>query len=389
MELLLGGAESQAVYCRVMSRRNRWLLPLVGVAALGSFALLVVSRLPRSADPVAGAEPGPVTVETLTQEAEEIVARLVEAYPQDAESHALMGTVRQLHGRTSEAERSWERSLELDPTRAEIHDALAKASWERGEFERAAAACREALQVDPTMHRARIRLGRSLLELGQVEEAVAALEQAVSSTGRGHYYLAQAYMQLQAYGRARDSYRRAVDLNPDNARAYYGLAMASIRLGEHEQARQYQEAFRKLGVEDPEAVKARKRADGELSGLTQGRSMTANACTGAARIHRRHGDLKEAERLWQRAAALDPSNYVSREELLALYEQAGRLEDGRRFFEQLADSGSGPHDYFLLARIWTKLGDRAAALTALESCLTMDPGKVPCQRLDDELRKAG
>jgi len=444
---------------------NKWLLPLLGVVSAGIIALLIVNPFSRPTDPVPDREdrheivwPDPLTVGALTQEAEDIVARVLEAYPRDPDSHALMGSLRYLHGHTKEAERSWERCLELDPHRADIYDALAKASWEKGEFERTAAACRQALRIDPTMPGVQVRLGRSLLELGQIEEAIAVMEQAVSRSGSGYYYLAHAYMQSKAYEKARDSYQRAVDIHPDNAQAYYGLALASIRLGQPEKARQYQEAFRKYGVEDPESVKAQKRRPKQLSGLAQERSITANACTGAADIYRHHGNLQQAERLWQKAAVIDPNNSASREELLALYEHSGRLEDARTFFEQLTQMQSknaldhfhlgnlctrlnrrdeaeqaylnvtrhapdrpegyealaqlylttgwklpaakafasraaqlrpSPQNYFLLAQVCTKIGDRADALTALEQALKMDPGNVPCRRLYGELRKDG
>lgn len=443
---------------------KRAALPLLGVVSAGIIALLIVNPSSRAAglvpdreDPHEMVPPDPLTVEALTREAEEIGARVLEAYPRDPDSHALMGRLRSVHGRTKEAERSWERCLELDPNRADIHDALARAAWERGEFERSAAAGRQALRIDPTMPGVQLRLGRSLLELGQIEEAIAVMEQAVSRSGSGHYYLAQAYMQSKAYEKARDSYQRAVEIHPDNAQAFYGLALASIRLGQPEKARQYQEEFRKYGVEDPESVKARKRRPKQLSGLAQERSITANACTSAAHIYRRHGNLQQAERLWQRAAVIDPKNFVSRKELLALYENGGRLEDARTFFEQLTQMPSmnawdhvhlgnlcarlnrpdeaesaylnatrqapdrpegyealvqlylatgwkrpeakafaskaaqlrpSPQNYFLLAQVCTRIGDRADALAALEQALRMDPGNVPYRRLYLELREA-
>ncbi|MCP3979743.1 MAG: tetratricopeptide repeat protein [bacterium] len=446
-------------------RQSKRLLRLVGVVSAGILALPIVSPVSRATDPAPdreerheNARSDPLTVEALTREAEEIVARVLEAYPRDANAHALMGKMRYLHGNTKEAEKSWERCLELDPDRADIYETLAKATWEKGEFERTAAACRQALRIDPTMPGVQIRLGRSLLELGQIEEAIAVMEQAVSRSGSGHYYLAQAYMQSKAYEKARDSFQRAVEKHPDNAQAYYGLALASIRLGQPEKARQYQEAFRKYGVEDPESIKAEKRRPKQLSGLARERSTTAIAYVGAADIHRHHGNLQQAERLWQKAALIDPNDSASRDELLALYEHSGRLEDARTFFEQLTqaqpknaldhfhlgnlctrlnrrdeaeqaylavtrlapDRPEGyealvqlylttgwklptakasasravqlrptPRNYFLLAQVCTKIGDRADALTALEQALKLDPDNVPCRRLYGELRKAG
>jgi len=192
--------------------------------------------------------------------------------------------------------------------------------------------------------------------------------------------------------------------------------------------------------------------------MARERTIAANACTGAADIYREHGNLQQAEQLWQNAAMIDPTNTASREELLALYEHSGRLEDAWKFFEQLTQTHSksalnhyllgdlctrlnrrdeaeqaylnvtrhapdqpegyealvqlylttewklpvakgfasraaqlrpSPQNYFRLAQVCTKIGDRADALTALEQALKMDPGNVPCRRLYGELRKAG
>jgi tetratricopeptide (TPR) repeat protein len=208
----------------------------------------------------------------------------------------------------------------------------------------------------------RVRLGRSLLELGQIEAAITELEQAVSRSDRGHYYLAQAYMQSGAYEKSRASYQRAVEINPDNGQAYYGLAMTSVRLGQPEKAKQYQEKFRQLGVEDPEAVKAQKREPKQLSGLGRERSATAAAAAGAADIYRRHGDLPQAERLMQRAAMIDPTHTASRDALLALYQSSGRLEDARLFFEKLTQlQPPNARDHYQLGTICTRLNRRDEA----------------------------
>jgi tetratricopeptide (TPR) repeat protein len=444
---------------------KNWILPLLGVVGAAIITWLIVDPSSRPTNPVPDREdrhevvlPDPLTVEALTQEAADVVARVVEAYPRDPDAHALMGGLYSLHGQTREAARSFARCLELDPHRADAHDGLAKVAWEQGDFERTAEACRQALRIDPTMPGVHLRLGRSLLELGQTEEAIPVLEQAASTSDSAHYYLGQAYLQSKAYEKARDSFQRAVDVQPENPQAYYGLAMASIRLGQPDKARQYQEGFRKYGVEDPESVKARKRRPRELSGMARERTITANACTGAADIYREHGNLRQAERLLQEAAIVDPTNTTSRGQLLALYERSGRLEDGRAFFEQLTQTHSNnaldhfhlgnlcarlnrrdeaeqaymnvtrhapdqpegyealvqlylktgwklpeakgvaaraaqlrpnPQNYFLLAQLCRKTGDRAGALMALEQALIMDPENGPCRRLYGELKRGG
>lgn len=331
-----------------MGRGRRILIVMIALVGLVSLA-----------SPSGAETADRLTAEALTQEAETIVTALLEAYPGDVETHALMGRMRYLQGAMQEAEASWRRALELAPERGDIYEALARSAWDQGEFNETVAACQSALKINPTMAGVRVRLGRSLLELGKIEAAVAELERAVSSSGRGHYYLAQAYMQSSNYEKARDSYLRAVENRPNNAQAYYGLAMASLRLDQPEAAERYQQRFREIGVEDPEAVKAQKRGATRLSGLSRERSATAITAADAAKIYRRHGEAQKAELLLQRAATVDPSHFSSRDELLKLYDKTGRLEEARSFFEQLTQlHPTSVRDHFHLGTLSARLNRR-------------------------------
>ena len=66
-----------------------------------------------------------------------------------------------------------------------------------------------------------------------------------------------------------------------------------------------------------------------------------------------------------------------------------RLPEAKAFAARAAQLRPTSQNYFLLAQVCRKIGDRAGALMALEQALTMDPGNVPCRRLYDELRKTG
>lgn len=393
-------------------------------------------------------------VEALQRETEQVVARVLEAHPESAAAHALSGELHAAHGRPDQARRAWERALELDPRRADIHRALAEMAWDAGEFERTTAACRRALAIDPSLPGVDLLLGRSLLELGKIAEAIAVLEPAVKRSGSGHHNLASAYMQADAFEKARESYLRAVAEHPNYAQAHYGLAMASLRLGRTDEARQYQQRFRQLS-ENPEAVKARKRDPRRLGGLGEARNTAANLFSEAAGFYRSRNETEQAERLWQRAAMLDPYHFPSREALLAIYRDGARADDALAFFEQLAaipstnpwdhlylghlhttakrydeaervylnltryaperpdgyealvelylHSGKklpearsiaakavalrpSPQNHFLLAQVSARIGERAAALTAIERALALEPGNATYRALHDRIK---
>ncbi len=124
--------------------------------------------------------------------------------------------------------------------------------------------------------------------------------------------------------------------------------------------------------------------------LTQMQSKNAldhfhlgNLCT---RLNRRD----EAEQAYLNVTRHAPDRPQGYEALAQLYLTTGwKLPAAKAFASRAAQLRPSPQNYFLLAQVCTKIGDRADALTALEQALKMDPGNVPCRRLYDELRKEG
>jgi len=277
-------------------------------------------------------------VKALKQEAAEVAARVLREFPQDPNSHALKGSVCYFHGDMAGAERSWQKCLELDPRSAGAYGGISLVAWERGQFEKVVAVCRRALKLNPNMPGAHIPLGRSLMALGRTGESIAVMQQAVNLSPKSsdaHFYLGQAYMQLKEYGQAQESFRRCIRVKPSHAQAHYGLATASARLGQRDQAKQYQEKFRRLRAAEMEALEALRRSPSTVSGLAQERAKTAKAYTGAAGIYRSHGNVQQAEHLWQKAAIIDPKNTVCRAALMALYRRGNRLADALAFCKKL------------------------------------------------------
>jgi tetratricopeptide (TPR) repeat protein len=114
-------------------------------------------------------------------------------------------------------------------------------------------------------------------------------------------------MQAKEYAKARKSFLRVIEIRRDHIQAYYGLATASAKLGQRDQARKYQERFSKALAEEKAAFTEWTRSQGERSVFAGERSKTAMVYIGAAGIYRKHGNMQQAERLRQRAAALDPN----------------------------------------------------------------------------------
>ena len=60
-------------------------------------------------------------------------------------------------------------------------------------------------------------------------------------------------------------------------------------------------------------------------------------CLAAGEVYARHGDVREAERHWLRAAALDPANIASRKVLAALYRKLGNIREWQRMNGQIRE----------------------------------------------------
>ena len=257
----------------------------------------------------------PATVAALKQEAADVAERMIREFPRDPDSHALKGNACLFNGKTAEAVRSWRRCLELDPTRAGAYDGISLVAWHGGRFEEVVAACRQALKYNPDMPDVHIRLGRALMELGRTQESIAAAQRAVGLWPRSsdaHLLLGKGYMQSKEYAKARKCFVRVIEISPDHTQAWYGLATASARLGQRDKARYYQERFRRAMAASKADHTSLTRSKSALSELAGQRSKTAAIYAGAAGIYRNHRNVRQAERLMQRAAIIDPDKTMGR-----------------------------------------------------------------------------
>ncbi len=150
-----------------------------------------------------------VEAEELKREAIRFANELIEAYPEDAVTFALLGAAHHNNGDSDEAEKWLMKCLALDPDRADAYGILALIASKRGDFERAVAMCREALKRNPAMREVQHRLGQALMDLGDSDELIRTMEQVVKipPPSSESYYLLGAG--LLAGGRIREGERMA------------------------------------------------------------------------------------------------------------------------------------------------------------------------------------
>jgi tetratricopeptide (TPR) repeat protein len=162
------------------------------------------------------------------QEAEMVLARLLNSYPEDAESLLLLGRLRYVQGRCPEAE----------------------------------AAYRKHLAIQSNSLNGLIQLGLSLLCQQQWTNAAAVLEQAIAlkpDFGQAHNNLAVARSRAGDAAGAVRAYRDALRCNPGDFNAHMGLAEGLANAGQLEEAKEHVERAAALNPNEPRVQKAREQ----------------------------------------------------------------------------------------------------------------------------------
>ena len=182
------------------------------------------------------------------QQAEAIYRQVLQADPQQADAHHLLGVIAYQEGNSDLAIQHISRSIQLQPAHASAYCNLGMVLASLRRWAEAAEQCRQALRLKPDFAEAYSRLGGILQAQGQLVQAEEQFRQAL----RLQPELAEVYNNLgnvlKAQGRfaaAAESYRQAVSYKPDLTEAYNNLGHALRALDRlTEAAEQFRQALR-------------------------------------------------------------------------------------------------------------------------------------------------
>jgi tetratricopeptide (TPR) repeat protein len=196
--------------------------------------------------------------------------------------------------------------------------------------------------------------------------------------------MAQAYglrgQALQRLGRpaeARRAFEEAVRLNPEFAEGFYGLAMVCTRLGEPTQAEEYRRRFAALKAGQQESARVIRRL---YAPLHTTRQSVAQTHTKVAWVYQTQGRVETAEKLWKRAAALDPNDTACRFHLLMIYQRGGRNQEGLEICREMvrADPTNALHQ-ISLGNFHVRLQQPREAEVAFRTATALAPDRPePC-----------
>jgi tetratricopeptide (TPR) repeat protein len=213
-------------------------------------------------------------------------------------------------GRMAEAEEQFRQSVEIEPNIA-AYGNLGLIHWRRGEATLAEQQWRQALRLAPNDSSILNNLGLVCTKLQRYPEAVSFFRKAIQLSPNDpspHSNLGITYMKSGQQGLAETEFRAALPLAPQKYETRNRLGMLYLEGGRVEEA---EEQFR-------------------LSLKTQ--ENDAGYC-GLGEIYLRRGERGAAERAFQSAARLEPSNSQARFRLGALYLAQGRKAEALREYQ--------------------------------------------------------
>lgn len=280
-------------------------------------------------------------------------------------------------GRGTEAIELWRQAAELNPS-PELRVHLADSLIRHGFVEEGEQTLRRTIEAYPDHPDSYFALGLYFEDAGRLSDAVRILEQGIArrSSAPALVILGDAYRQLNLPEAARRSFQRAVELEPANSEAWYGLGLVE-RFDDASRAAEFfarsiaadknhAAAYRELGhmlwrqgkrEEAESSIRTALELNdgdpwghyylGQLLFLRRCLDDAESAFRSAIRywdislfesalgeVLEAKGRMKDAQRAYRRALALDTSNFVANLRYGQWLVNQGRLSSARTYLKR-------------------------------------------------------
>lgn len=196
-----------------------------------------------------------------TEEAAEVLNRVVTMWPDKCEAHHNLGAVMTKLGKPEAAVSSYRKAITLCPDSYESYNNLGDLLSKFGRNAEAITCYRAAIRLNPSFAEAYSNLGDELLKLGQVDEALADFRTAISLKPflpTANNNMGWIEMRAGRFEHALGYFRNAIRFKPDFAEAYNGVGIAQANLG---RMRDAANAFREAVRIRPDYEDARNNLD--------------------------------------------------------------------------------------------------------------------------------
>jgi protein O-GlcNAc transferase len=306
---------------------------------------------------------------------------LIARYPDDPGAWSVQARRHYLLAETQKATDLWRKCLNLDPDFAEAFFGLGLVALDTDQHEQAVQRFEDVARLDPHDVRVPVLLAKSLLLAGRAEDAVLVLEQHIATqqtSAQAWELKGQAYLQMQQFRRAAESFEVAARAVPDMKDAIYGLSRAYAALGDSQKAGAYGEQFRRLAdaahaenTEDAKAFRDRNFAA----------HVAAQAQADAARVYRRHGNVREAEDLLLRAVRLEPASVEFLAQLQQSLQQRGARAQAAAIGERIVKLEPKRLDHWLnLGWLYSHVNEPDKAIAACKKAIELNPNDPRCRQ---------
>ena len=177
----------------------------------------------------------------------------IAASPRAFYLHNDLGAVYWAKGDVKSAEREWTEALKLAPNNAPVLDNLALLNRTRRHYEEAVDYSLRALVLDPHDADAYANLGSAYVEMGNIQDAEVYLRTAVALAPfmtKARVTLGDLYLNQGRLPEAEEQFRHSLEAEP-NLRGYVGLGVARWRRGDRKEAERCFQQADSLAPSDP------------------------------------------------------------------------------------------------------------------------------------------
>lgn len=283
-------------------------------------------------------------------DAEPLLARAVQSWPESIAAVALWARVLGLHlDRRQEAFAAVHRALAVDVQAVELHVIRGELLLEENAISEARAAFAQALDVDGADETARVGLARTynaeaiaLSEAGESDRAIFALKRAADldpEWSGPHVNMGVVFGRLGKLTRAVDAYLAALERDAENPVALFNLGATYHQLGRLSEAIMPLEELLTLQPEYPQVRVALANVLGDQRELGRAIALlleeieihdsSAEAWSALGLAYTCTGNVARGEQCLQRALESDPHHFNAYHNLAVLYATQQRHDEAR------------------------------------------------------------
>ena len=272
------------------------------------------------------------------------------------------------------AQAAFEKTLTLNPNNIDALKNLAQLFKEQKNFVQAEQMLDRVLKLRPADSMALSQYGFIAFRRKNYAVALEYLNQVLQHDPQNKDYLAVigiSYFELNKFDSAIATYKRILQNNPIDAATYNNLANALIKVGDTVAAKNcYQRA---INLDSGNKVYAANLAI--VAGKTMGtRISIADSLNQIAIVLAQKGDLVAAQKLFQKAAKVEPKNYRALYNYGRILRMVGSCKVALQYFEGALVLEKNTSDiYYEAALCYTAIKDFTKARECLHNALSLTP----------------